>query len=58
MITCFYCKQVFLGEFFVVKQALYPKEVPFRWERLGYCCLSCEKEGNPVSIDIFDKQDK
>ena len=57
MPLCMYCGDTSMNYgMYLVRRAYKPKNAPFRWRTIGYCCESCEAKGKPTSIEYEENQ--
>jgi hypothetical protein len=44
-----------LAEYYVMRKAVEPKGVPYRWQNMGECCLTChDVRDKEICFDPFD----
>lgn len=54
---CYYCQIEMppLAEYYVMRKAVEPKGVPYRWQNMGECCLTChDVRDKEICFDPFD----
>jgi hypothetical protein len=56
---CHYCKKDLnnLATYYNIRKATKPKHIKNRWGLVGYCCESCEANGEALNYDEFVKDE-
>lgn len=54
---CIYCGYNYIfGEYYVVRKAVKPKGMPYRWQDIGRCCEDChDTHGKKVQYEFDEK---